>query len=230
MKILVIIPARGGSKGIPYKNIKKLNGKALITYTIEEARKVFEDENILVSTDDQRIKNVVESIGLEVPFLRPSHLASDTASTYDVLIHALEYKISQGFNPDVILLLQPTSPFRTAQHIEGALKLYDESLDMVVSVKQTNSNPYYILFEENKRGFLKKIKKKNFTRRQDVPSVYEYNGALYVINVSSLKQKEIGLFKKVIKYEMDEYSSHDIDTQLDWFIAEKIMENHLNEK
>jgi|TARA_B110000967_G_scaffold208913_1_gene262804 N-acylneuraminate cytidylyltransferase len=230
MKTLVVIPARGGSKGIPHKNVKKLNGKPLIIYTIEAARKVFDDDNILVSTDDQEIKSIVEGTGLEVPFLRPPHLATDTATTYDVLIHALEYKISQGFNPDIILLLQPTSPFRTSQHIEEALKLYNNSLDMVVSVKLTNSNPYYILFEENKEGYLKKVKNKNFTRRQDVPNVYEYNGALYVINVSSLKQKEIVLFDKVIKYEMNEYNSHDIDTQLDWFIAEKIMENYLNEK
>lgn len=230
MKTLVVIPARGGSKGIPHKNIKKLNGKPLIVYTIEAARKVFEDDNILVSTDDEEIKSIVESTGLEVPFLRPPHLATDTATTYDVLIHALEYKTSQGFNPDIILLLQPTSPFRTSKHIEEALKLYNNSLDMVVSVKLTNSNPYYILFEENKEGYLKKIKNENFTRRQDVPNVYEYNGALYVINVSSLKQKEIVLFDKVIRYEMNEYNSHDIDTQLDWFIAEKIIENHLNEK
>ena len=230
MKTLVVIPARGGSKGIPHKNIKRLNGKPLIIYTIEAARKVFADENILVSTDDDETKSIAESTGLEVPFLRPPYLSTDTATTYDVLIHALEYKISKGFNPDIILLLQPTSPFRTSQHIEEALKLYNNSLDMVVSVKLTNSNPYYTLFEENNKGYLKKLKNKNFTRRQDVPNVYEYNGALYVINVSSLKQKEIALFDKVIKYEMNEYNSHDIDTKLDWFLAEKIIENYLNEK
>lgn len=224
MKPLVVIPARGGSKGVPRKNIKLLNGKPLIQYTIEAARGVFSDEHICVSTDDDEIKSVVKELGLTVPFIRPENLASDTAGTYEVLLHAIAFYENKGYYPDTLILLQATSPFRTAQHLQEALALYDATCDMVVSVKETKSNPYYILFEEDEKGFLKKSKEATFTRRQDCPKVWELNGAMYIINVASLKKSSIGLFEMVTKYEMDEFSSHDIDTQFDWDIAELMIE------
>ena len=220
MKPLVVIPARGGSKGVPNKNIKLLNGKPLIQYTIEAARKVFTDEQICISTDDLKIKEVVENIGLKVPFIRPNELATDTAGSYEVLLHAISYYESIGYNPDTIIMLQPTSPFRTGKHIKEAMKLYDTTLDMVVSVKETSSNPYFLLFEENEEGFLSKSKESNFVTRQDCPKVWEYNGAIYIINVESLKKRPINKFTKVKKYVMDEMSSHDIDSMLDWRVAE----------
>ena len=223
MKPLVVIPARGGSKGIPNKNIKLLGGKPLIHYTIEAAREVFADEDIIVSTDSERIKEVAEATGLKVPFLRPAHLATDTAGTHEVLLHALEFAEQQGKKPDVVVLLQPTSPFRTAQHIREAIELYHPEIDMVVSVKETKSNPYYVLFEENEQGYLQKSKEGSFTRRQDCPRVWELNGAIYIINTQSLKAKPLNQFNKVKKYVMDELSSHDIDTILDWRVAEAIL-------
>ena len=225
MKPLIVIPARGGSKGVPRKNIKVLGDKPLIQYTIDAAKGVFDDEFICVSTDDFEIKSVVEQLGLKVPFLRPNELASDTAGTYEVLLHAISYYESKGYFPDTLILLQPTSPFRTSAHIKEALKLYHESIDMVVSVKETKANPYYILFEEDSNGYLKKTKEANFTRRQDCPKVWEYNGAIYIINVKALKEKTISQFTKVCKFEMDETSSHDIDTLLDWKIAEIILQD-----
>jgi|SRR5690625_1684087 len=219
MNPLVVIPARGGSKGIPGKNIKKLSGKPLINYTIEAAREVFKDKMICVSTDDKSIKETVEQTGLKVPFLRPSELASDKANTQDVMLHALEYYQVQGYQADTIILLQPTSPFRTEEHIEEALRLYTSDIDMVVSVKETSSNPYFVLFEENEEGFLVNSKKGSFTRRQDCPTIYEYNGAIYVINSQSLQNKKISDFEKIKKYLMDELSSIDIDTYLDWNLA-----------
>ena len=224
MIALVVIPARGGSKGVPRKNIKLLNKKPLIHYTIEAARKVFEDQYIYVSTDSTDIKSISEQTGLTVPFLRPKHLATDTANTRDVLLHALEqFTLINKQEPDVIVLLQPTSPFRNESHIREALAQYNSNLDMVVSVKETNSNPYYVLFEEDSKGFLAKSKKGNFTRRQDCPKVWEYNGAIYLINPNSIQKYSIGDFNKVIKYEMDEWSSHDIDNVLDWKIAEALI-------
>lgn len=225
MKPLIVIPARGGSKGVPRKNIKVLGDKPLIQYTIDAAKGVFDDEFICVSTDDFEIKSVVEQLGLKVPFLRPNELASDTAGTYEVLLHAISYYESKGYFPDTLILLQPTSPFRTSAHIKEALKLYHESIEMVVSVKETKANPYYILFEEDRNGYLKKTKEANFTRRQDCPKVWEYNGAIYIINVKALKEKTISQFTKVCKFEMDETSSHDIDTLLDWRIAEIILQD-----
>src|SRR5690606_30039190 len=144
METLIVIPARGGSKGVPGKNIKKLSGKPLIYYTIEAAREIFDDRNILVSTDDEEIKKCVEAIGLNVPFLRPEKLATDDVGTYEVLLHSLNFVESKGYFPETLVLLQPTSPFRTSQHIREALALYDNSkLEMVVSVKETKANPYY---------------------------------------------------------------------------------------
>ena len=230
MKPLIVIPARGGSKGVPRKNIKVLGDKPLIQYTIDAAKGVFDDEFICVSTDDFEIKSVVEQLGLKVPFLRPNELASDTAGTYEVLLHAISYYESKGYFPDTLILLQPTSPFRTSAHIKEALKLYHESIDMVVSVKETKANPYYILFEEDRNGYLKKSKEANFTRRQDCPKVWEYNGAIYIINVKALKACAISQFTKVCKFEMDETSSHDIDTLLDWRIAEIIINDKENDR
>ena len=230
MKPLIVIPARGGSKGVPRKNIKVLGDKPLIQYTIDAAKGVFDDEFICVSTDDFEIKSVVEQLGLKVPFLRPNELASDTAGTYEVLLHAISYYESKGYFPDTLILLQPTSPFRTSAHIKEALKLYHESIDMVVSVKETKANPYYILFEEDSNGYLKKTKEANFTGRQDCPKVWEYNGAIYIINVRALKASAISQFTKVCKFEMDETSSHDIDTLLDWRIAEIIINDKENDR
>ena len=223
MKPLIVIPARGGSKGVPGKNIKLLNGKPLIHYTIESAQGVFENQYIYVSTDSLEIKEIAEQSGLEIPSLRPKHLATDTANSRDVVLHALEqFKLSNGTDPDVIILLQPTSPFRNQKHIKEALELYKDTLDMVVSVKETDANPYYVLFEEDDNKFLKKSKESRTSRRQDAPKVWELNGAIYIINPKSIKQKSIGDFKKVIKYQMNDRSSIDIDTSLDWEFAEFI--------
>lgn len=223
--MLIIIPARGGSKGVPGKNIKLLNGKPLIQYTIEAALAVTSQENILVSTDSTEIKEVVEYLGIEVPFLRPSELATDTTGSYEVLLHALEYYKGQGNIVDKLILLQPTSPFRTAVHIQEAMKLYNDDLDMVASVKETTSNPYYVLKEENESGFLEPSKKGSFSRRQDCPKVWELNGAIYIINPKSLTRMPLSHFTKVKKFEMDEYSSHDIDTHMDWIVAETLEAN-----
>ncbi|ERM81528.1 hypothetical protein P872_09235 [Rhodonellum psychrophilum GCM71 = DSM 17998] len=224
MKPLVVIPARAGSKGILRKNIKMLGGKPLIQYTIEAARNVFKDEVICISTDDLEIKSMVESLGLAVPFLRPKHLASDTAGTYDVLIHAIESYENQGYCADTLILLQATSPFRKSQHIKEALKLFDLGCEMVVSVKETKSNPYYVLREENEEGWLIKSKESKFIRRQDCPKVYELNGAVYIMNIKELKLRPPHEFTKVRKYEMDEMSSHDIDSEFDWVMAENFKE------
>ena len=223
MKPLVIIPARGGSKGIPHKNIKPLNGKPLIHYTIDCARQIVSDEDICVSTDDQEIIKCVEDYGLQVSFVRPAELATDTAGTYEVLLHALDYYEDQGKNYDTVILLQNTSPFRTSTHVKEAMQLYREGVDMVVSVKECSANPYYCVFEENAEGWLYVSKGDGIiTRRQDAPKVYEYNGAIYIINANSLKQMPLYAFPHRVKYVMDEMSSLDLDTMYDWQMAEMI--------
>ena len=220
---LVVIPARGGSKGIPGKNSKPLFGKPLIHYTIEVAAELFPLERIFVSTDDVKIQELSKELGLNVPQLRPAHLATDTASSREVLLDILEQKKQQGEKIDTLILLQPTTPFRIADDIVQAVQLYDENLDMVVSVKETKTNPYFNLFEENLEGFLEKSKTGNFTSRQEVPIAYEFNGAVYIINTKSLIDKEIGSFKKIKKYIMPKERSIDLDEPLDWDIAEMML-------
>jgi CMP-N,N'-diacetyllegionaminic acid synthase len=224
MKPLVVIPARGGSKGVPKKNIKLLVDKPLINYTIEAAQSIFDDSVICVTTDDVEIKELVESTtSLKVPFLRPAELASDNAGSYEVLLHAVDFYEKNGYSADTIVLLQPTSPFRKDYHILEAMKLYSKEIDMVVSVKETKSNPYYVLYEENSEGFLLKSKDSNIFRRQDCPKVWELNGAIYLINLQSLKESGIGSQKRTVKYVMNEIDSIDIDTILDWKLCEVIL-------
>ncbi|MBI3334888.1 MAG: acylneuraminate cytidylyltransferase family protein [Candidatus Portnoybacteria bacterium] len=226
--VLVVIPARGGSKGVPGKNIKKLAGKPLIYYSIDAARQVAYDECICVSTDDDAISKAVERYGLKVPFKRPSRLATDTAESYDVLLHALQFYEARGHTFHCIILLQPTSPFRSAAHIKEALTLYSHDIDMVISVKETKANPYYVLFEENAAGFLEKLKPGNYSRRQGIPPVFELNGAVYILNPLSLKKSaSLNEFTKIKKYVMDDFSSVDIDTPLDWTLCELIIKKNL---
>lgn len=221
--MLYLIPARGGSKGIPHKNIKLLNGKPLIQYSIEVARELVSDNDICVSTDDEEIKAVAESCGLKVPFMRPDYLASDTASSSDVIIHALDFYAQRGINYDVLVLLQPTSPLRTVQNVKDCIALYTPALDMVTTVKETSVSA--VLCKENEEGYLQKVFGKSNVRRQDAEKLFEYNGAVYVINAKAVKEKGLGGFTKIKKCVMSEESSVDIDTLLDWKIAEAILNN-----
>lgn len=226
MNSLVIIPARGGSKGIPHKNIKPLCGKPLIYYTIDVARTLVDDAHICVSTDDAEIIKVTEDYGLKVPFVRPAELATDKSGTYEVLLHALDFYEKQGQTFDNIILLQNTSPLRTSEHVKEALNLYNKDLDMVVSVTEVDCNPYYNCFEDDADGYLKVSKGDGLiTRRQDAPKAWEYNGAIYIINPESLKKMPLGAFKKRVKYVMSRECSVDLDTPLDWMVAEMMMNN-----
>lgn len=220
MKILFLIPARGGSKGIPGKNIKSFLGKPLIQYSIELARIFVSDEDICVSTDNQEIANCVSALQLKVPFIRPDELSLDHSGMYDVIMHALRYYEGINRKYDVVILLQPTSPLRTTENVKGALLNFRTQLDAVVSVKRTTANPYFKLFEETDLGYLEKCKKGNFTNRQSVPDVWELNGAIYVYNVESLKRESPDRFLKVKKYVMADSESIDIDSPIDWEIAE----------
>ena len=227
MKSLVVIPARGGSKGIPHKNIKLLNGKPLICYSIDVARQFTTDDNICVTTDDDVIIKVVEEYGLKVPFKRPDYLATDTCGSNEVIQHAYRFFAEKGIQYDAILLLQPTSPFRKVEFLKEAVALYDDSIDMVTSVKLSSCNPYYDGFEEDADGLLK-ISKGDGTieRRQDAPSVWQQNGSIYVINPKSLMEKGMAHFTKIRKYAMSELYSVDIDNSFDWKVAELV----INEK
>ncbi len=234
--ILVIIPARGGSKGVPGKNIKPLCGRPLIHYTIDAARAIAPDADIYLSTDSDEIAASAREAGLEVPFMRPAELAADNAGTYPVLIHALDhYRSCRGTDPDIVVLMQPTSPFRTGTHLREALDLYrraassPQGVDMVVSVAPAKTNPYLNCYEESPDGLLHISKGEGaILCRQDAPQVWEYNGAIYVINPASLRAMPLSAFPRRIKYPMTATDSLDIDPPLDWLLAEAVMTQRLS--
>jgi CMP-N,N'-diacetyllegionaminic acid synthase len=221
MKILYLIPARAGSKGLPGKNTKLLYGKPLIAYTIDFAlNNASTEDEICVSSDDDKVIKIAENLGLDVPFIRPANLSSDTATTYDVIIHAINHYKKNGKEFDAILILQPTSPFRENEDFENLLAIFDEVCDMAVTVKESKENPYFTLFEENKDGFLIKSKIGDFERRQDCPNVYAYNGSMYLIKTQSIITQKIHEFKIIKKVVMPVSRSIDIDTMADWVLAE----------
>lgn len=226
MKILYLIPARRDSKGLPGKNIKILGGKPLIEYSIDFAsQNMTSDDELCISTNDPNIIKICESKGLNIPFTRPEYLSNNTATSYDVIKHALDHfkKVNKYF--DAILLLQPTSPFRRQEDFDNLLYEYDADTDMVVSVKLAKENPYFTLFEEDNGGFLKKSKQGDFERRQDCPEVYAFNGSMYLIRVKSLTNNKISEFKKIKKVIMPAERSVDIDTFEDWILAEYYSNN-----
>ena len=218
---LFVITARGGSKGLPGKNIKDLCGKPLIAYSIDIARKFVDDENICVSTDSEGIKEVVEEYGLKVPFMRPDYLATDTATSNDVLVHAVCFYKDLGREYKKICLLQPTSPLRSVDDVKCSLDLFRDDLDMVVSVVKSHAPA--VLCADDENGFVQLVYNKNAEGRQQLKEMYEFNGAVYVINVESLLEKGMKNFSRKVKYVMSKEHSIDIDDIYDFKLVESIM-------
>jgi N-acylneuraminate cytidylyltransferase len=224
-----LVPARAGSKGLPGKNTKRLGNKSLIEFSIDFALKHIKSEDELcVSTNDNDVIQIVKRKQLKLHFERPDELSTDNATTQDVILHALNYFQSTGGFFDLVFLLQPTSPFRNDDDWSAIISAYNDSLDMVVSVKESKENPYFTLFEESKEGYLFKSKQGNFTSRQECPPVYSYNGSMYLIKVKSLLEKKINEFRKIKKIIMPEERSVDIDTMADWAIAEFYLNKNEN--
>lgn len=228
MRKLFLIPARGGSKGLPRKNILPLSGRPMIYYTIDAAIGAMQEgDELCVSTENDEIIQVVENYGINVPFTRPIELAADDSGSEEVIRHAVDWYKCQGQFFDLIVLLQVTSPLRNAKHVEEALALWNDEIDMIVSVKETAANPYYVLFEEDKEGFLQKSKKGNFIRRQDCPKVYEYNGAIYIYNANDIQHTSLSKFTRIKKYVMDTNSSIDVDSEQDFLLAQIVLNDSI---
>lgn len=222
---LYIIPARGGSKGIPHKNIKPLAGRPLIAYSIDVARELCpEQDRIILSTDDPAIADTARRLGLTVDYMRPADLATDSSGSREVMLDAMDWADARGIAYDCVVLLQPTSPLRTADDVRAALELYTPQVDMVVSVEPAACNPYYNCFETDADGFLHISKGDGLlTRRQDAPPAWTYNGAVYVINPQSLRAMPMGSFGRRVPSPMAAERSIDLDTPRDWAVAEAIM-------
>ena len=223
-RFLAIIPARGGSKGIPNKNIMDICGKPLVAYTIEAGKKSKYIDEIMVSTDSHIIKEVAEQYGAKVPFLRPELLSDDSAKSIDLVLHAIDFYISNNTNFDFVILLQPTSPLRTYAQIDEAIeKLMDNSGDSLVSVREADENP--VLMRSIADGKLKEVisfQGPNL-RRQDLPTFYIFNGALYINSIDMLVHKKSFIDEDTIPYVMSKESSVDIDTKLDAKLVEFII-------
>ncbi|RGY59143.1 acylneuraminate cytidylyltransferase family protein [Fusobacterium ulcerans] len=223
-KILAIIPARSGSKGLKDKNIKMMNGKPLIAYTIEAAQnsKIFED--IIISTDSEKYAEIVKKYGGSVPYLRDKKLANDNAKSSDVILDILN-RVEKKY--DSFIMLQPTSPLRTEKNIIEAYKMYlEKKANSVVSVCEMEHSPLWanILNEERRMdSFLKGIDvNKN---RQELETYYRINGALYIANVEYFKKYQDFYYKDSYAYIMEKENSIDIDDELDFKIAEYLIKN-----
>lgn len=218
-KILAIIPARGGSKGVPRKNIRDLAGKPLIAWTIEEAKKSRYIDRLILSSEDDEIIEVAKQYGCEVPFKRPLELAQDDTPGIEPVLHAIEQ--CPGY--DYVVLLQPTSPLRTAEDIDGCIeKLLNSDADFCVSVTEPEKSPYWMYTLEGERMVPLLPQEELVVRRQDLPKVYALNGAVYVGNIMEIIETKNFLTKSTLGYVMSKENSIDIDTEIDFKLCNLI--------
>lgn len=224
--ILALITARGGSKGIPRKNLVDLGGKPLIAWTIEAAKKCGYIDRLILTSDDSEIIRVSKQLGCEAPFVRPTELASDSTPSMDVILHALDALVTQY---DYLLLLQPTSPFRTAQHINQAIDfLLRTGADSIVSISPVKKNPE-LIFYALEDGLLKPVVEGAQTsRRQDSKPAYEYNGAIYLTRIPYLRKVRSYKTPETRGIELANFIDIDIDEPKDLAYARYIVEKNLH--
>jgi CMP-N,N'-diacetyllegionaminic acid synthase len=230
VKILALIPARGGSRGIKKKNIKSLDGKPLIAYAIEAAKASSFISDVIVSTENVEIAEISKSYGASVPFIRPDLLASDASPTIDTMVHLVKWLKTNGKHYDAICLLQPTSPFRSKEDIDRAIEAFiSKGADCLVSVVQVPShyNPHWTfkVDEEEDTLYLTTGEKSIIPRRQELPKAYVRNGAIYITKTNVLLNQKSIYGKSIAYHEMDEKRSINIDTMEDWHKAEAYLEN-----
>lgn len=226
LSILAIIPARGGSKGVPMKNIRLFHGKPLLAWTIESAKKCQEIDRLLLSSDDEKIMEVARHYGCDVPFARPHELASDHATSMDVALHVL---VNLEKKYDVLLWLQPTSPLRTSDHIRAALEMVVHgNHTSCVSVCRTAKPPEWMFRLNTDHTLLPVVPRSPESgNRQAIPPAYVLNGAIYACSIPWLLQGKSFTDSHTKALVMEEYYSIDIDTELDFQLGELIMRHNL---
>ena len=226
-RIMAIIPARGGSKGIPKKNIKPLLGKPLISYSIEHAKKSEYINKVIVSTEDKEIAEISKEYGAEV-IERPEELAKDETPTIEVIFHVLKVLKAKNYTPDIVILLQPTSPLRTAEDIDKAVELFlNSGCESVVSVCEVEHSPYWCF--EIEEGYLKSLFGDEYLRRrrQDLEKVYVPNGAMYISTPKNLRKYKGFYCLRTIPYIMPPERSIDIDNEVDFMLAELLTKRYI---
>ena len=229
MKSICFIGARGGSKGVKRKNIRLLNGKPLIAYTIESALDSRCFDHVIVSTDDKEIATIAKKYGAEIPFLRSKKLANDYSGMSDVLIHGISKLRSLGYSFDALINRDCTVPFIDIKDIRGAVNLFKKiNCNGVYSVYRQHQNPYFNMMETDSNGYLKLSKKlKNkIIRRQDAPIVFQLNG-LFVIKPNALLKYGSTIMPKILPYEIPPEHGFMIDTELEFKLAEVMLKEKL---
>ena len=227
MKPICFIPARGGSKGIRGKNIRKLCNKPLLAYTIESALSSKLFQHVVVSTEDPKIARIANEYGAETSFLRPKRLARDNTTTEAVLVHGISQMNKLGYELDIIMLRDCTVPFIDAKDMKGALNLLTKKkCDAVFGAIKAHPNPYFGMMEFDKNGFLIKSKttKLEITRRQDSPTVYDVDGMFIFYLKNFMKTQKISS-GKILPFELTKEHGHMIDFEFDFKVAELLIKN-----
>ncbi len=225
-KILAIIPARGGSKRLPHKNILKLKDKPLIAWSIESAKNSKYIDKLILSSDDKKIIDVAKKFGCEVPFVRPKELAQDETRSIDVVLHALK-TLKESY--DYVILLQPTSPLRTTQDIDEAIELcFEKKATSIVGVCEMEHSPLWANTLDETMSMENFLDEQyNNSRSQDLPTFYRINGAFYMSKVESVLKNETFFVKEnIFAFLMSQEHSVDIDTKLDFVVAEAVLNDY----
>ena len=225
-KILAIIPARGGSKRLPHKNILKLKDKPLIAWSIESAKNSKYIDKLILSSDDKKIIDVAKKFGCEVPFVRPKELAQDETRSIDVVLHALK-TLKESY--DYVILLQPTSPLRTTQDIDEAIELcFEKKATSIVGVCEMEHSPLWANTLDETMSMENFLDEQyNNSRSQDLPTFYRINGAFYMSKVESVLKNETFFVKEnIFAFLMSQEHSVDIDTKLNFVVAEAVLNDY----
>lgn len=230
-RILAIIPARGGSKGIPKKNIRPLLGKPLIGWTIDQAKHSKYIDHVFVSTDNKEIADVSEQFGVKVDSFRPDELAQDSSTSMDVILYTIRFLEERNLNFDLVMMLEPTSPLRESSDLDASIEILLENSDAesIVGVcRVEGGHPAFLVKLEN--TFLRSYLGNNFKvlRRQDIDDLYFFEGSLYLSYVHSLKTRKNFYHEKTIGYIVPKWKSFEVDDNIDFMIIEKLLEEKLN--
>jgi len=228
-KIVCVIPARGGSKGVPRKNIRNLAGKPLIGYAIEQSQQSQYIDRTIVSTEDMEIAAVSKHYGAELPFVRPVDLADDHTSTIDVLLHSINWlEENEKYDFQILVLLHATTPLRSVKDIDLSIeKLIETNAENVFSVTEAHRNPYFNMVEINNDGQVMLVKKGDFNTRQSAPIVYDMNSSIYVWWKDILKEKKKIILERTEVYVMPKNRSVDIDDSIDFTMAEVLLKERI---
>lgn len=228
--VLALIPARGGSKGLAGKNIKELHGKPLVGWPIEAAVQSKYVDRVIISTDDKKIAEIAKEQGAEVPFLRPTELAGDTATSISVIEHALQYCQSEGFSYRYLIYLEPTSPLTETEDVDKALELLISQRDIADAIvgisKVINAHPIFDVTVDEK-GLIAPFITKSFStpRRQEINDLYFFDGSLYISDVNSLLLKKTFYHERTLGFITPKWKSLEIDDLVDFVCIEAIIRN-----